>query len=47
MIKGAGMGIGLLVCKMIIEGYGGCLWVMFNLDVGVVFYFNVLLVVEV
>lgn len=44
--KGAGMGIGLSVCKTIIEGHGGRLWATPNLDAGVAFHFNVPLVVE-
>jgi len=39
--KGTGMGIGLSVCKTIIEGHGGRLWATPNLDPGVSFHFNI------
>ncbi len=39
-LEEAGSGIGLSVCKKIVEGYGGKIWVENNESEGAVFYFT-------
>ena len=43
--KSAGMGIGLSICKTIVEGHGGRLWATPNLEAGVSFHLNMPLAV--
>ena len=43
--KDTGMGIGLSICKTIVEGHGGRLWATPNLEAGVSFHFNMPLAV--
>ncbi|MFN4149939.1 MAG: sensor histidine kinase, partial [Candidatus Sericytochromatia bacterium] len=39
--KYSGSGIGLAVCKKIIDQHGGKIWLESNIDVGTAFYFTI------